>query len=275
MDIENEIITNDGENVFQIRFVKTEGIGLVTTKNGKNYLILDSSEYWYDIIQNGYPKIKKCPCKNEWFKLHFKYYYREHYNDIKNIEVKSFCKNCGKKSTLLNIDIKYSPTEHLINNPLVFCEKPNIKYNSKAISCILNINEFNKILLFLSELGFIFYCWYWNQMDKKRELKLFSMEQVQKCVDDFLNIYVSNSVINIDDIVLTTNELGIYIKDDLWRKKELIEIGCVIIMNVGKNYRLEYSTQFIDTNGEVKDKSKEFSEKIIEFEKWYNKNFKK
>jgi hypothetical protein len=76
MDIEKEIQTNDGECSFQLRLIKSEGIGLATTKRGQNYLILDSEDYWYDVIQNGYPKIKKCSCKNDWFKLKLKYYYR-------------------------------------------------------------------------------------------------------------------------------------------------------------------------------------------------------
>jgi hypothetical protein len=37
---------------------------------------------------------------------------------------------------------------------------------------------------------------------------------------------------------------------------------------VGINYMLEYGVQFIDSAGEVKDKSKEFAERIIKFEKW-------
>jgi hypothetical protein len=120
MEIENDIVTDDGENVFQIRLIKTEGIGLVTTKTGKNFLILDSFEYWYDIIQEGYPKTKKCICKNDWFKLKFKYYYREQCEDIKRVEVKTFCENCNKSSAVLDIYIKYSPTEQLIKNPVVF-----------------------------------------------------------------------------------------------------------------------------------------------------------
>jgi hypothetical protein len=174
MDIENDIITNEGENIFQLRLIKSEGIGLATTKGGKNCLLLDSSDYWYDSIQDSYPKIKKCSCKNDWFKLKFKYYYREHYNDVKRIEVKTFCVNCGQALTVMDIDIKYSPTEHLVNNPLVYCKEPNIKYHSKTISRILEPEQFHKIIYYLSEMGFILYCWYWNDENKKHELKIIS-----------------------------------------------------------------------------------------------------
>jgi hypothetical protein len=274
MEIENDIVTNDGENIFQIRLIKSEGIGLVTTKNGKNYLILDSSDFWYDFIQDGYPKIKKCSCKNDWFKLKFKYYYRKHYDDVKRIEVKTFCENCGKVLTVLDIDIKYSPTEHLVRNPLNYCEKPNIKYHSKTISRIWKQNDFYKIICYLSEIGFIIYCWYWNNDNKKRELKMFSKEEIKQ-VDDFLKMYITQNIINIDDFVLTTNEQGIYMQENLWRKNEIIAIGNVDIVNVGNNYMLEYSTQFIDNTGEVRDKSKEFKERITKFEKWFNEKYNK
>jgi hypothetical protein len=271
MDIENDIITNDGEDIFQMRLMKSEGIGLATTKSGKSYLILDSQDYWYDCIQDAYPGIKKCSCKNDWFKLKFKYYYRTHYDDVKRIEVKTFCTNCGKALTVLDIDIKYSPTEHLVKNPLVYCQKPNIKYNSKTISRIWKLDEFHKIIRYLSELGFSIYCWYWNDKNKKRETRIVSTEEIKQVVS-FLMIYITQNEINIDDFTLTTNELGIYMDEDLWRKNEIIEICSAHIAGAGINYMLEYSTQFIDAAGEVKDKSQEFAERIAKFEKWLHEN---
>ena len=37
-----EITSPEGETEFQIRYIKEEGVGLATTRSGKNYLILDS-----------------------------------------------------------------------------------------------------------------------------------------------------------------------------------------------------------------------------------------
>lgn len=45
----------------------------------------------------------------------------------KRIEVKTICVDCCKELKILDIDIKYSPTEHLVNTPLIYCEKPNMK----------------------------------------------------------------------------------------------------------------------------------------------------
>ena len=49
------ITTGKGEEEFQVRFLKDEGVGLLTTKNDNNYLILDSLDYWYDLIDTGVP----------------------------------------------------------------------------------------------------------------------------------------------------------------------------------------------------------------------------
>ena len=53
------IITPEGENEFQLRILKEEGVGLLTTRSEKSYLILDSLDYWYDLIQTAFPKKRK------------------------------------------------------------------------------------------------------------------------------------------------------------------------------------------------------------------------
>ena len=272
MEIENDIITNDGEDIFQIRLIKSEGIGLITSKSGKNFLILDSSDFWYDCIQTGYPKIKKCSCKNDRFKLKFKYFYRKHYKDIKQIEIKTLCINCGKLKTVLDIDIKYSPTDHLIKSPLFYCKNPNIKYNNKTLSHILTLDEFHNNFFYLFEIGLNIYCWYFNK--NKREMKIISKEEIEK-IGNFLKIYITQGKINIEDYISATDELGIYMNENLWRKNEIIEVASVNIVDKGINYILEYSTQFIDKNGEVVNKTKEFTEKIKNYEKWFNENYRK
>ena len=94
--------------------------------------------------------------------------------------MKTICKNCSKVSTVLKIDIKYSPTEQLIKSPLVYCEKPDIKCNIKAIMQVLELNDFYRIIDYFSEIGFSIYCWYWNYEIKKREFKIFSKKEIKQ-----------------------------------------------------------------------------------------------
>ena len=47
-----EIVTPDGEDEFQLRYIQDGNVGIATTRSGKSYLILDSIDYWYDLIQD-------------------------------------------------------------------------------------------------------------------------------------------------------------------------------------------------------------------------------
>ncbi len=63
-EVTKNISTKNGANEFQVRLLTDDGVGLLTTKDEENYLILDSLDYWYELIQNEYPKKKKCSWKN-------------------------------------------------------------------------------------------------------------------------------------------------------------------------------------------------------------------
>jgi hypothetical protein len=91
------ITTENNENEFQVRFLEDEGVGLLTTKTGINYLVLDSLDYWYDLIQDEYPKKKKCKCKNEWFTIKFTYTSVLNSEDIKEVGIETTCTSCKKK----------------------------------------------------------------------------------------------------------------------------------------------------------------------------------
>jgi hypothetical protein len=118
------IATDKCEDEFQVRLHKKSGVGLLTTKNENNYLILDSLNYWYELIQNEYPKKKKCNCKKEWFTIQFQYTIREDTEDIREINILTTCTNCNKAAKPRSIDINYSPTNHLLSNPLIYCDRP-------------------------------------------------------------------------------------------------------------------------------------------------------
>ncbi len=53
--IEKDIRTPDGEDEFQIRCFRDDAVGILTTRSEKSYFILDSKDYWYDLIQERYP----------------------------------------------------------------------------------------------------------------------------------------------------------------------------------------------------------------------------
>ena len=144
------IVTGDGEKEFQLRVLKEEGTGLLTTRSDKSYLILDSLDYWYDLIQTFYPKKKKCKCSNEWFVVQFDYALRPDEEDIKNVQITATCTNCNKFSKVMSIDFKYSPTLQFLAQPINYCENPNIKYKYKELNYYWKYEDLKLFLNFMT-----------------------------------------------------------------------------------------------------------------------------
>ncbi len=129
-----EIIAPNGEDEFQIRYLRDESVGILTSRSDKSYFLLDSKEYWYDLIQEQYPSKQKCSCKNDFFKISFAYTPRKGTDDFRAVELISQCTECKKIKTFGQIDIDYSPSSQLFEQPITFCEQPKIKYKTYSVS---------------------------------------------------------------------------------------------------------------------------------------------
>ena len=92
------IITADGEMEFQVRYIRDEHVGIVTTETGKSFFLLDSADYWYDLIQKKYPPLMKCSCKNDRFSLVIDYTPRVGTDDFKRINITCICARCQKQT---------------------------------------------------------------------------------------------------------------------------------------------------------------------------------
>ncbi|MBN8851082.1 MAG: hypothetical protein BGO55_28715 [Sphingobacteriales bacterium 50-39] len=275
MNIFIDIATNTGHQEFQLRLLKEEGVGLMTAATGLNYLILDSLDHWYDLIQDEYPKKKKCRCKNEWFHVKFDYTKREGTSDVKHIDVITTCTQCKKVSTAMSIDIDYSPTEELLTHPITFCEKPMIKYKFKNLSSYWKNQDLKDFLAHLfNDLQFYVYCWYWH--GQQRYFEQVSYEKAIEIITAnhrYLDFYFSIRPVDRSEMDTFEHENGIVIKNDRWRKLELIELSAPIhMLGYGLHYSIRYCTQYLD-KGNVADKSSLFNEKISQFESWLKTRF--
>lgn len=224
--IRKRIITPDGEDEFQIRYIFDENVGLLTTRSEKSYFILDSIDYWYDCIQNGYPPKKKCKCKNDFFKLYFDYVSRIGTDDYKMVELTSCCTECGKRRKFAAIDIDYSPTEQLYEQPITYCEKPRIKYKTYSIKGYWEEETFYKLTDFLSQQQLLIYCLYWDK--GKRLVKKFTTEELKRFLFEekrrYLKIYFSTKPLEMLFDKQSSDEKGISINADIWRKEEIINL---------------------------------------------------
>lgn len=276
-DIFKNIITEKGESEFEIRFFDKEGVGLLTTKSNENYLIHDSIDYWYDLIQNGYPRKKKCTCKNTWFKLEFVYTPREGNTDIKEMKINRICSKCSKLQNPIEIIVKQSFSLKNINQPLEFCKKPNIKYKFSELSGYWNSNDLKLFLEFLFRKEKMkVYCWYVDVKEKKYYLEKVSFEDAIKIITinhRYLNFYFSSKEINISKYEKRDESNQVHVEDDIWRKEELIQLDSpIVLFGYGNLFCIKYCTQFLDKDN-ILNKSKEFEIRTNNLREWLKQNF--
>lgn len=258
-----------GSKEFNVYINKVESIGLANcVKCNKNYFILDSGEYWFDNIQEKYPsKIKCTKCKSDSFGLILTYEYRENYpKDIREVLVEGLCKTCNNKKNLMNVDIDYSPTDHLYNTPLIFCKNPKIKYNLIQFSCcwldedLLRFMEFLKKELKLKVYGQIHY----DIGNNKCELRTseVNLEEIKKSIYKegcrYFMFYVSFNP-------LTFPKEGYF----NWKKEEAVEVtyrmnNIMLSINI--------STNFIEDD-KIKEKSEQFKQIIPKIENYLKSNY--
>jgi len=250
-----EITSPEGETEFQIRYIKEEGVGLATTRSGKNYLILDSLDYWFDCIQERYPPKRKCPCKNDYFRLRFSYTPRAGTEDFRSVSITSVCTSCGKERQIGEIDLKYSPTDHLFTQPLTFCPKPKIKYKLNSIHGYWDFEVFRDFLAFLEKHSPFTYGSFWTPEKRweilpveKGALLPLLFEEKQR----YFALYFSLQPIDTAAITSLQN---------LWRIGEIIQVNNPIQVCLAggqkEYYSVECCCQYIEA-GRVKAKSPAF-----------------
>jgi len=276
-EVSKNITTENGANEFQVRLLKDDGVGLLTTKNEENYLIFDSVDYWYDLIQNEYPKKKKCSCKNEWFFITFNYIPRQETDDIRGIIIVTTCTECNKISKPISIDIDYSPTEDLILKPITFCENPKIKYKFQELTSYWSGENLKDFLHFIfHDLNLKVYCWYSQHPENIRRFEKISFDKAVQIITvnhKYLNFYFSDKELETKNYIKLNDENGVYLNEGIWRRDEIIQMTApYVIMGYGLLYYINFCNQYLD-KGNVKDKSEKFETITIELKKWLKEKF--
>ncbi len=263
--IRKKIITSCGEEEFQIRFIRDESVGILTSRSDKNYFILDSVDYWYDLIQEKYPAKQKCSCKNDLFEIYFDYMPRKGTDDYRAVELISQCAECGKQKKFAQVDIDYSPSSQLFEQPISFCKQPKIKYKTYSVSGYWKEEDLSGLLEFLSKKQLLIYCWFWDVINKKRYVKRFTFEELKSYIfvekPRYLAIYFSAEPLEDVFCNALSDDSGIYIDRNLWRKREIIKIDAPIMVvaeGAGNLYYMEFCSEYIDAEGKIISKSEHF-----------------
>ncbi len=264
------IITPDGEEEFQIRYIRRENVGVVTTRSSKSYFILDSMDYWYDVIQERYPGMEKCSCKNSYFRLSFAYTPRIGTDDYRAIAITACCTECGRQKRIAEIDMDYSPTSHLFAQPITYCERPKIKYKTYSVKGYWKEDELYDVVTFLSQKPLLIYCWYWDPTEKRRCVNRLTGDELQSFLfvkkESFLQIYFSLEILDEVFAGSASDGDGIYVDRDLWRKREVIVLDTPILVaakGAGYFYSMEFCSEYLEA-GQIKAKKEVFCQLIQE-----------
>ncbi|MCD7932530.1 MAG: hypothetical protein LUH15_14915 [Tannerellaceae bacterium] len=267
------IAMENEEETFMIRAMKDEGVALLTTRNNESYLLLDSINDWYDLIQDFYPWQERCSCKNEWFNVQAHYMHLNNPDKIKEIRIQTTCTECGEKSELMSMDIRYTPTGKLISDPLTPCEKPHVKQKYTQYTSYWSVSNLEQLLNFVhSELQLYIYAWYFE--DGIRHFGELTLQDAIQRQGKFLHFYFSTTPLFLADISDGYDHKGIYIQRKLWRKREIIDISIVNMGEyLGPLYNTEFSTHYVDKSGEIINKSKRFADATSKLSDWFKANF--
>ncbi len=272
-----EIVTPNGEDEFQIRYLRDENVGVLTSGTEKSYFILDSKEYWYDLIQEQYPSKQKCSCKNDFFKVTFDYVPRKGTDDFRAVELISQCTECKKVKTFGQIDIDYSPSLQLFEQPITFCEQPKLKYKTYSISGYWAKEALLELTKFIAAKQPFIYLWYWNEADGKRYFHQVGITELTSFLSAedtrYLAIYFSTEPLEAIANNSACDDKGAYVDRNIWRKKEIILINAPIKVGFpdSKNlYYMEFCSEYLTPEGKVKIKSEpfcQFAKELLKYSK--------
>ena len=207
---------------FELRVLRDEAVATARCLAcSANYLLLDSQDYWFDVIQKGYPRVTRCACKSQSFRLRIDYSVRDD-GDVDYIEVHSICSACGKTRRRLDFEVDYGGTEHLLTEPLVRCKNPKILYDLKDISLLITLPDMIRIVDHLAADGS------GEFLSRVREDDVWTLirqdaaeakETIEK--RKYLFVYALPTAIAVSEDEVKT----IPMEDSFWKRSEVIRIG--------------------------------------------------
>ena len=277
--ISKKIITPDGESDFQVRYIRDENVGIICTPADKSYFLLDSADYWYDLIQEKYPPLMKCSCKNDRFNLTFEYTPRIGTDDFREIRMNCMCTVCRKTKKLPPVEIDYAPSIQLFDHPVTFCKHPKIKYKTYSLTGYWTNEDLLAMADYLLEKGLLTYCWYWDSPNAKRCFKELSKEELHAFLtgneERYLAIYFAEETLDNIPMQIADDGKGIVIRQDIWRKNGIFMLhGPFMVVSHGMFYQMEFCSEYLDKDGNIVPKSASFCALVKDFRKFSGKLLK-
>lgn len=266
---------------FEISVLKDEGVAAARClKCDRNYLLLDSGDYWFDVIQQGYPRPGRCGCKGTAFRLRVDYEFRDD-GDVGSVDVWSTCAACGKSRRQFDADIDYAPTAHLVDAPLTYCKNPRVLYDLKELTLYAKRADIARVVRFLHDDGGCHFiaCLRENDSWEVRSVDVDEAEQaILKETEFSLRytwIYATPRSIKVPGrtVERSRNE------DAFWKRREIIRISSPTRMLLGSFgtrpsllYYVQYSNEYVQ-NERVTPKSQRFRDLAARLVDWLQSEF--
>ena len=232
---------------FDIRVLAGEGVAAARCVScASHYLVLDSEDYWFDLIQASYPRLRRCSCKASSFTLSCRYVYRID-GDVRQVDLLSVCISCAKARRQMRVDVDYGDTDDLITRPLRFCSTPDLRYDLKEISLYVTQADMASIIGYLSEThGYSFVCW--RLEDKQWVRRPLGADEVRQAVlsGRYLRVYASAAPLDIHDHQVTPARR----EAAFWKRQDVIRVASPINMRAdhedGLLYYLEFANEYVE-----------------------------
>jgi hypothetical protein len=250
------------KHVFELRMLKDEGVAAVRCVGCQShFLLLDSEDYWFDVIQTGYPRLTRCTCKNSTFRLQLDYRLRDD-GDVERVALVTHCTACRQTQRRMSIKIDYSPTRRLLDKPLTGCKNPEILYDLKELSLYATAADIARIVGYLARQGCSFAGVVREQGDSV--LRMLSPDQAAEIVcrkvsylSHYLHLYAMPRRVAVTDAAISTAKK----EAAFWKRSEVIRIDSPTSMvwgsRTGKLYDISFSGEYI-AGQKVRPKSPRF-----------------
>ena len=271
-DLVTKIETQNGKSEFQLRFFMNEGAGLLTTRDGEDYLIANSIDLWYHLTQKTYPKKKVCSCKSDFFALTFCDESQD--GESNNIYLMAICASCQKKRKITSVSVKDASPDKLLSR----CQQPRIRYKVSQLTSYWSLRDVETFLKFMANgLKMSIYCWYINHSDNKRYFERVEIFQARNIITrhTFLNFYFSEEELDTANFMrICSSEESSRIPDqEPWRCAEVISLSApMYIYGYGMVYFIEYCQKYIN-QGILQSKSHKFERKTVLLRAWLKDTF--
>lgn len=139
-----------------MRVIRDEQVALLTCPKEHHSFLLDSSEYWDDVVQDGRPHERRCKCGGREFEVSLDYEMRDD-GDVRSVSVETICVSCEKRAIATTFDIGLTPTDTLLSRPLEPCDEPWLIPKRTELTGLWVAEDLRDLVRYLGEIALCYY----------------------------------------------------------------------------------------------------------------------